>query len=97
VDSDGPPGIGVDNDLAEPKEKGLPTIFKYQGSGKEVYVCGKIVLSFIAKKWGRYLLNMFLIINHTNKSFNTTALLCFPKKHLTVGFEPGLSVCLNTE
>jgi hypothetical protein len=34
--------IGGGNDLAETKEKGLPTIFKYQGTGKEVFVCGEI-------------------------------------------------------
>jgi len=33
---------GGDND-GEPREKGLPTIFKYQGQGKEVYVCGKLL------------------------------------------------------
>jgi hypothetical protein len=33
---------GGDND-GEPREKGLPTIFKYQGQGKEVYVCGKLI------------------------------------------------------
>ena len=31
---------GVENE-GESREKGLPTIFKYQGQGKEVYVCGK--------------------------------------------------------
>jgi len=31
----------VENDPEVSREKGLPTIFKYQGQGKEVYVCGK--------------------------------------------------------
>lgn len=30
----------VENDPEVSREKGLPTIFKYQGQGKEVYVCG---------------------------------------------------------
>lgn len=34
-------GPGVDGEVGESKEKGLPTIFKYQGSGKEVFVCGE--------------------------------------------------------
>jgi len=29
--------IGLDG---ESREKGLPTIFKYSGTGNEVYVCG---------------------------------------------------------
>ena len=37
---------GVEND-GESREKGLPTIFKYQGQGKEVYVCGKITDLYI--------------------------------------------------
>jgi hypothetical protein len=31
----------VENEPEPSREKGLPTIFKYQGQGKEVYVCGK--------------------------------------------------------
>jgi len=34
-------GPGVDGEVGEPKEKVLPTIFKFQGTGKEVYVCGE--------------------------------------------------------
>ena len=33
-----------ENDTDASREKGLPTIFKYQGQGKEVYVCGKNII-----------------------------------------------------
>ena len=43
-------GPGVDGDVVESKEKGLPTIFKYQGTGKEVFVCGE--LNFLRFSFG---------------------------------------------
>ena len=35
-----------ENDPDASREKGLPTIFKYNGQGKEVYVCGKNSILF---------------------------------------------------
>ena len=33
-------GPGGDNEVGDPREKVLPTIFKFQGTGKDVFVCG---------------------------------------------------------